>query len=79
MAQHISATYADRIMAMVHEDMASGTVPRTVRLFTDLHSYVDANDYLTQAGMDAAADDEAAMSMISAVCEVVSARLSQGL
>lgn len=42
--------YADRIMVMVLEEIAEGAIPGTVRSFTDLHDYTDANMYLENAG-----------------------------
>jgi hypothetical protein len=45
------AAYADQIMREVEDDIAEGTVPVGVGTFTDLHSYLDANDYLEAAGM----------------------------
>ncbi len=43
------AGFADAIMTMVDEAIAEGAVPANVRGFTDLHSYLDANDFLNDA------------------------------
>lgn len=41
--------HADWIMNEIRKDQASGQVPRDVHSFSQLHDYVDANDYLMQA------------------------------
>jgi hypothetical protein len=78
--------YADRIMAMIREDaerpFAHGKqVPRDVASFTALHDYLDANDYLIQAGVpwgtDPGAGEDGA-EMVNAVCDEVSRRLKAG-
>lgn len=33
-------------MALIREDIAAGIVPREVGSFTDLHDYLDANEYV---------------------------------
>ena len=43
--------YADEIMTMIDEDIASGCIPRNVSCFGELHSYTDANEYTLQAGV----------------------------
>jgi hypothetical protein len=35
----------DRSKGEIRADIASGLVPATVRSFSDLHDYVDANEY----------------------------------
>ena len=37
--------YADKIMAEIDADIQAGLVPATVASFSELHDYVDANDY----------------------------------
>jgi hypothetical protein len=78
--------YADRIIAMVHEDMEQRSqdgkqVPRDVASFAALHDYLDANDYLDQAGVpwgtDPGAGEDGA-EMVNAVCAEVSRRLEAG-
>ncbi len=74
--------YADQIMAMIREDMRpfpdGKQVPPDVANFTALHDYLDANDYLIQAGVpwgtDPGAGEEGA-EMANAVCAEVSRRL----
>ena len=39
------AAFADATMTEIRADMESGLVPRTVTSFSELHDYVDANDY----------------------------------
>ena len=72
-AELTAAATADRyvaeILTMINEDIVSGTVPRTVASFSELHSYVDANTYTIDAdvpydlmadgGMDLVHDVEA--------------------
>jgi hypothetical protein len=38
-------------MADIDDDIAAGGLPGSVASFTDLHDYVDANDYLQDAGV----------------------------
>jgi len=45
------AGYAERIMTDIDDDIAGGALPASVRSFTDLHDYLDANDYLQAAGV----------------------------
>lgn len=47
--------YADLIMAEIDADITSGQVPSTVASFSELHSYVDANDYASQVIPETAA------------------------
>jgi hypothetical protein len=41
--------YADKIMAEVGKDITAGWMPATVSTFSELHDYVDANDYALEA------------------------------
>jgi len=56
--------WAHEIMGAIVEDIAEHRVPLGLRTFGDLHSYVDANDYLLQTtpaipwGNDAATQDD---------------------
>jgi hypothetical protein len=78
--------YADRIMAMVREDIErpfphSTQVPHDVASFASLHDYLDANDYLIQAGVPWGTDPgagEDGTEMVNAVCAEVSRRLEVG-
>jgi hypothetical protein len=78
--------YADRIMAMVREDMErppphGKQIPRDVVNFSALHYYLDANDYLIQAGVPWGSDPgagEDGSEMVNAVCAEVSRRLEAG-
>jgi hypothetical protein len=78
--------YAERIMAMIWEDMERPSshgkqIPRDIASFAALHDYVDANDYLSQAGVpwgtDPGAGDDGS-EMVDAVCTEVSCRLEAG-
>lgn len=54
--------WAADIMVMVQEDVDSHRIPRGIRTFSDLHNYVDANEYLLATpcpwGSDAANQDD---------------------
>jgi hypothetical protein len=41
--------YADKIMTEIDGDIKAGHVPATVASFSELHDYVDANDYALEA------------------------------
>lgn len=41
--------FADKIMTMIDEDIATGKVPADVASFSALHDYVDANMYVIDA------------------------------
>ncbi len=41
--------YADAIMTLIKSDVEAGIVPASVRSFSELHDYVDANDYGLEA------------------------------
>jgi hypothetical protein len=45
------ARYAATIMGFIDEAISEGAVPATVRSFTELHSYLDANGFLEHAGV----------------------------
>ncbi|GAB3147143.1 hypothetical protein GCM10027290_29960 [Micromonospora sonneratiae] len=45
------AGYADHIMTEINGDISEGMVPPGVGSFADLHRYLDANDYLEDAGV----------------------------
>jgi hypothetical protein len=75
--------YADRIMAMIAEDMKQPfpwgkRFPPEVTSFSELHDYCDANDYLAQAGVpwgtDPGAGEDGA-EMVNMVCAEVTRRL----
>jgi hypothetical protein len=44
-----TSEYADRIMAEIDDDIKAGLIPATVASFSELHDYVDANDYALEA------------------------------
>jgi hypothetical protein len=73
-AGQISRHVAD-IVAAIDADIADGALPGSVACFVDLHTYLDANDYLQQAGvpMPTAAGG---LDIIIAVQDEVSRRLS---
>src|SRR6266496_4804064 len=74
--------YADAIMMAIKADMEAGIVPRGVGAFTDLHDYVDANEYAVQAGVPWGSDPEAlkygndGYALVNAVEGAVSAMLA---
>jgi hypothetical protein len=43
--------WASQILTAVDESIAEGFLPATVRSFTDLHDFCDANDFLIDAGV----------------------------
>ena len=73
--------YADAIMIAIKADMDAGIVPRSVSTFTELHDYVDANEYAVQAGVPWGSDPEAlrygndGYALVNAVESAVSAML----
>ncbi|MER7331702.1 MULTISPECIES: hypothetical protein [unclassified Micromonospora] len=70
------AVYAD-ILASIK----NGEVPATVRTFTDLHDYVDANEYVQEVpwGTDLPEDpsDPAGWRLVNAVTDRVNALLAE--
>jgi hypothetical protein len=82
------AGYADKIMAMIANDRAEGMFdprqrqPRHAllpqpRSFSDLHDWVDANEYLIHAEVPYDPDSESAMDLQDAVCNEVTRRLER--
>ncbi len=67
--------YAEHIMAAIDDDIAEGGLPGSVACFTDLHDYVDANDYLQGAGVPMPTAD-GGIDTIVAVQDEVTRRLS---
>ena len=63
------ARCADAVMAAIRADVASGIVPADVASFGELHDYVAADDYATEAGVPWGAGPGAG----SAGCETVNA------
>lgn len=45
------ADWAKQILTAVDDSIAEGVMPATVRSFTDLHDFCDANDFLIDAGV----------------------------
>jgi len=69
------ARWAAHIMAAIDDDIAAGGLPASVASLTDLHDYVDANDYLQDAGVPMPTA-EGGPDAIAAVQDEVSRRLS---
>jgi hypothetical protein len=69
--------WADLIIAAIDDDIAEGALPASVRSFTDLHDYLDANDYLQDAGVpfDATTATTATIDLTVRVQEEVNHRL----
>jgi hypothetical protein len=71
--------WADEIMSMIDDDIdmavssRGDVMPATVASFSELHEYVDANDYLISAEVPWSADD---MSVTNAVTDEVTRRLA---
>lgn len=68
-------TFADHIMAEIDGDIAAGQIPGRVRTFGELHSYLDANDYLIEAQVPYDGT-RATTEVIAAVEDEVTRRLS---
>lgn len=67
--------YAAKVLDLVREDMRTGAVPESVSSFAELHDYVDANGYLSDAGVPFGTDagsGEDGSGMVNAVCGIVS-------
>jgi hypothetical protein len=79
-----TSEYADRIMAMIDEDIVAGLMPSDVDTFAVLHDYVDANMYVLDTMHDdfpAPDDDEVLISdaeteAANAVMDEVARRLA---
>lgn len=73
--------YADKVCELLTEDVGAGIVPLgKVTKFADLHDYVDANDYLLQAGVPFGADSGAGRDgteIVNAVCDEVTQRINR--
>jgi hypothetical protein len=67
--------FADTITALVDDAIAEGAVPANVRSFADLHSYLDANDFLQDAQVRYDGSDTA-VALMAAVEAEVTRRLS---
>ena len=65
------ADWARQILTAVDDSIAEGALPATVRSFTDLHDYCDANDLLIDAGVPY----DATIERIVAVQDAVTAML----
>lgn len=74
--------YAAKVLDLVRDDMRRGVVPDEVSSFAELHDHVDANGYLSDAGVPFGTDagsGEDGSGMVNAVCEIVSRVLAAGL
>src|SRR5438552_13795531 len=69
------AAYAATIMGFIDEAISEGAVPATVRSFTQVHSYLDANDFLQHAGVPYDGSD-ASVAFTVAVEDEVTRRLA---
>jgi hypothetical protein len=68
--------YADEIMTSVHEDMASGIMPRDVGSFSEMHDHTDANMYLAEVYPEYTGSD-ADNDLLNAVSDEVDRRLAR--
>lgn len=73
--EHAISTWAQRIVTDIDSDIKAGTLPASVRSFSDLHRYLDANDYLETAGVTYDGTQDS-IDRIQAVQEEVTRRLS---
>lgn len=64
--------YADAALRMILEDVRHGLVPDDAASFSELHDYVDANEYVIGVPVD---DD---YSLINAVTDLVDADIKSG-
>jgi hypothetical protein len=69
------AEYANHIMGEIANDIAEGRMPANVRSFSDLHTYLDANDYTPDAGIAYTGTDEN-LALINDVEDEVGRRLA---
>jgi len=49
---------AKKIIRLIVDDIVKGQVPTGLTAFSQLHDYVDANEYLIEAGLDYADDED---------------------
>jgi len=71
--------YADKIMALVHRDMADGLMPRDVGSFSGLHDYCDANMYALDVIPEEIVlnfEDEDTTALVNAVLDECDRRLA---
>jgi hypothetical protein len=73
-----TAEMIGRVKTMIVQDARSGQVPWTVPDYSALHSHVDANEYLIQAGQVYEPDDPASIAEINLIEDAVSAWLELG-
>ena len=75
------AHYAEAVMAAIRVDVAAGIVPADVASFSELHDYVAADDYATDAGVPWGTDPGAGADgceIVNAVESAVDARIRAG-
>lgn len=70
--------FVEKIMQMLREDAADGTIPYAVTDFRDLHSFVDANMYLEHAGQVYEPGNPASLAEINAITDDITRRLQDG-
>ncbi len=71
-----ASEYAGEIMAEIDSDITATVVPATVASFSELHDYVDANDYTIQAGIPYDLQADGGMDLVHDVEEEVTRRLA---
>lgn len=69
--------YADAVIAMIREDVATGLLPAAVASFSGMHDHVDANQYVHDAGVPWG-DDDGTYNTANAVTEEVDRHLAAG-
>ena len=74
------AAYADKMMGLIHEDMAGGLIPRDVGSFSGLHDYCDANMYTLEVIPEEIVlnyNDEGDNALVNAVLDECDRRLAR--
>lgn len=71
-------TYANQILAEIRHDIGTGQVPVTAASFSELHEYVDANEYLIAIFGENLALDDAQLAFENEILNEVDTRIKQG-
>lgn len=69
--------YANQIWDMIGEDMLEGRVPDTLVAFSQLHTYVDANEYTLQADVPYDLEADGGMDLVHEVEAEITRRLAE--
>lgn len=77
MTPEIRDRYADEIWVSINEDMLEGRVNKRAASFSELHEYVDANEYMIQADVPWNPDSEQTQDAYVAVQDEITDRLAR--